>query len=106
MVNVKELANKVVDYIKDQVEEDHSQYLDDEGNVDISRVSIDCAIESVLEKEDLMDINDDTFEAIYEAIDKKEIGYIEDNLRDELEDAEAYRRDPLAYHGLSQKDFL
>jgi hypothetical protein len=110
---IQTLVEKVQSHLSDFYSEANpSEFADEEDCINLNEMEqAEAALESVLENEglngligsdDFADLSFDVFRAIPQSFFEE----IESEYREQLEDAALYHRNPLAYYGMSQRDFL
>lgn len=107
LVDVSEFTLKVQKRVEDVVENNPLDYLDDEGIVSLDKETlIDQAIETEFEAEFDTFVPTIIYDTVHEKFDNNIWDGLEDMVREVYQDEVEFRRDPLGYYGMSQKDFL
>jgi hydrogenase maturation factor HypE len=109
-INYESLIEQVKEEIRDRIEEDPNEYINPHGEF-IGQESVeDAAINAVIERSisDEVELSDKQREAIYDKLRSK-LGdaseEIVSEVKEQIEEAEILRRNPLNYHGLKESDF-
>lgn len=109
-INHEHLIEQVKEEIRERIENDPNEYISPHGEF-IGQESVeDAAINAVIERSisDEMDLSDKQREAIYDKLRSK-LGdaseEIVSEVKEQIEEAEILRRNPLKYHGHDEKDF-
>jgi hypothetical protein len=107
-VDYRGLAEKVIKTLEDWSVDTPDMFLDYSGEVNISGGKIESAIEHVLIEEEynLETLDYGIYDEILKCVDVRSIQNLEEDITEQFRDAEEFGRNPLAYYGMSQKDFL
>jgi hypothetical protein len=109
---IQSLAARVQDYLKEEVYTDADGYTDDEGNVALyEQDEVESALSNILAGDDLLGIVEsddfaDMANEVFEAIPSKFFDDIRCEFEEQIKDDAEFARNPLAYVGMSQRDFL
>lgn len=106
-IDTDELTKKVFESIEKEVNSSPENFVN-EDEVRIREDDIDRHIERTFQY--IYDWEDNIpsvmYEVVHEKIDGGALEGLEDEIREMIIDAREYERDPLGYHGMSQKDFI
>jgi hypothetical protein len=109
---IQSLAARVQEYLNEEVYTEPDGYTDDEGHVDLyEQDEVESALSNILAGDDLLGIveSDDFADMAYEVFNAIPSKFFEDikcEFEEKIKDDAEYARNPLAYVGMSQRDFL
>jgi hypothetical protein len=109
---IQSLAARVQKVLEDEVYTDAEGYADEEGEVNLcEQEETETALSNLLADDDLLGIveSDDFADMAYEVFDAIPFKFFDDirsEFEEKIQEIKAYNRNPLAYHGVSQSDFI
>lgn len=98
-MTIERVKQNVLDYPSEHI-------CSDSGTVEITDAYVEEMMEVTMYVEYTEELNQSIADKIWDHIDRKQLMDIEEDADEQLEDNESYRRDPLRYVGMSQRDFL
>lgn len=107
-INMEDFRKAVIERVEEVVNNDPLEYASEEGQAVLDRDNlVDQAIEHIYERDIATGIVPTiVYETVHETLDFSFFESLEDEVKEVWNDEIAYRRDPLGYYGMSQKDFL
>lgn len=107
LIDTDEFAKKVLESIEEEKDNSPENFVEYD-EVSITESDIDRHIETVFQYQFDWEDNIPTiiYEVAHQKLDTKAIENMEMEIQEILRDQREYERDPLGYHGMSQRDFL
>ncbi|GAA4703722.1 hypothetical protein [Brevibacillus fulvus] len=112
--NILELVTILAKLVRDRLENVYSsnpeRFVEEDGTIDLQQD--DLFAQETEELLDLFEYHDQVYSREYirdyvrEKLDHSVFTEAEETVREMYQDSVAYRKNPLGYHGLSQRDFL
>lgn len=107
LVDIAEFTKKVETRVEEVINNNPLDYADEDGDVAIDKETvIDQAVEMEFEAEYGTVTPTIIYEAVHEKFDDGIWDGLEETITEVSKETKEYNRDPLGYHGMSQKDFL
>lgn len=109
---IQSLAARVQDYLKEEVYTDADGYVENDGSVNLyEEVEVESALSNILAGDDLLGIVEsddfaDMSDEVFSAIPSDFFDEIKEQFEEEIADQKAYEKNPLAYVGMSVRDFI
>lgn len=110
---IQTLSTKVQSHLSDLYSDANpADFADEEDCINLNEMELaETALESVLEHEGLegligSDVFTNLLDEVFSVIPQSFFEDIESEYKEQLEDAALYHRNPLAYHGMSMRDFI
>ncbi|MEK3744747.1 hypothetical protein NST23_18870 [Brevibacillus sp. FSL K6-0770] len=112
--NILELVSIMAKLVRDRLENVYSsnpeRFVEEDGTIDLQQD--DLFAQETEELLDLFEYHDQVYsreyirDYVWEKLDRSVFTVAEETVREMYQDSAAYRKNPLGYHGLSQRDFL
>lgn len=107
LIDVDTFRSRVQTRVAAIITDEPLEYVDEDGEITIDKQTlIDQAVEQEFEGEYDGPVPTILYEVIQDAFDESIWGGLEDMILEMYNEQVEYNRDPLAYHGLSTRDFL
>lgn len=107
LFDVSEFTLKVANRVEEVVNNAPLEYVDEEGNVSLDKETlIDQAIETEFGNEFDTFVPTIIYETVHEKFNDSIWDGLEDLIRVVYQEEVEFNRDPLGYHGMSERDFL
>jgi hypothetical protein len=107
VVNAPNFLIAVVNEIESQATNSPEDFITPDGeHVEITEEDVEATAKKLLKQRFTMEVPAIIYEYVHENIDWKIINRLEEDIKEMKRESNAFNKDPLGYHGMSEKDFL